>query len=158
MSVYCDTSFFLHRMLPSPHRESAIRAAMDLEGRLGFVPITEFTRFESIQALRFEAWLHKNDRTKGFPYSQTEAALNVFLAEIGSLFRIQSADWPSVFKEAQRQSRTTPDKGWRTADLVHVACAVTDHALEFYSFDHKQNLLAASLGLKTPLLDSASNI
>jgi predicted nucleic acid-binding protein len=151
MTAYCDTSFIIGHLLRTPHRSKALAASAEVEKRLGFVPITEFTRFEIVQGLRFEAWRNKNDRTRGFSLSEIEPALNLFLAQIGSGFEIQAIQWAGVFVEAERMSRATPDHGWRMADLLHVATANLMHADEFYSFDRQQNLLATSQGLKTPL-------
>ena len=117
-----------------------------------FVPITSFTRFEVIQALRFEAWRYRNDRSKGLPADQVEGALNLFLAEIGSSFQLVPILWETVFAQAELFTRSTPEKGWRTVDLVHVATATSLQAAEFFSFDEQQNHLARGQRLKTPLL------
>lgn len=155
MKVYCDTSFFLRQLIPGNERTKAMQTAAELERRLGFVPLTSFTRFEVIQALRFEAWRHRNDRSKGLPPDQVEAALNLFLAEIGSSFRLIPILWETVFAQAELFTRSTPERGWRTVDLVHVASATGMQAAEFFSFDEQQNHLARQQILKTPLLRSA---
>jgi len=152
MIAYCETSFFFRQLTAGPDREQAIELGAQLEERFGFVPITNLTRYECIQGLRFEAWLNQNDRSKGLPLVQVEAALNVFLAQLGIAFRLQTIDWEAAFEESVRLSRTTPEKGWRTIDVLHVAAAITSGAQEFYSFDLDQNELASSRGLKTRLL------
>lgn len=53
---------------------------------------------------------------------------------------------------AELFTRSTPQHGWRTVDLVHVATATSTQAMEFFSFDHRQNTLAKKQGLKVPLL------
>ncbi|MCI0541288.1 MAG: type II toxin-antitoxin system VapC family toxin [Verrucomicrobiales bacterium] len=156
MTAYCDTSFFLRQLVPENDRGRAMQTAVELERRLGFVPITSFTRFEVIQALRFEAWRYRNDRRKGLPPDQVEAALNLFLAEIGSSFQIIPIIWETVFAQAELFTRTTPEKGWRTVDLVHVASATSVQATEFFSFDQQQNHLAGQQRLKTLLPKSAA--
>jgi hypothetical protein len=153
MNCYCDSSFFLRQLLPASIRGDAIQVAADLAERFAFVPITFFTRFEVIQALRFEAWRNQNDRTKGLPPPQVDAALNLFISEIGSAYRIVPIDSSLSFDRAEILTRDTPQKGWRTVDILHVACAIVSGAKEFYSYDHNQNLLARGEGLKTPLLE-----
>jgi predicted nucleic acid-binding protein len=152
MNCYCDSSFFLRQLLPSSLRTNAIQAAADLAKHLAFVPISSFTRFEVIQALRFEAWRNQNDRTKGLPATQVDSALNIFISEIGSAYRIVPVNWNVAFDRAEIITRNTPQYGWRTADILHVACALVSDAKAFYSYDYNQNLLASGEGLKTPLL------
>src|SRR5687768_14146558 len=137
MIVYCDTSFILRQLVPGTDRALAMQVAREVENRLGFIPITKFTRFEVIQALRFEAWRNRNDRTQGLPQSQVEAALNLFLAEIGSSFQISALDLDAVLAQAELFTRSTPEKGWRTVDLIHVASATSVQSLEFFSFDEQ---------------------
>jgi predicted nucleic acid-binding protein len=156
MIVYCDTSFFLRLLVPGNNRAKAMSSAAELERRFGFVPLTSFTRFEVIQALRFEAWRHRNDRNKGLPPAQTEAALNLFLAQIGSSFQLTPVLWETVLAQAELFTRSTPEKGWRTVDLVHVATATSTQAAEFFSFDEQQNRLAGEQGLKIPLLRASA--
>jgi hypothetical protein len=151
MIAYCETSFFIRQLIAGPDRGKANEVGADLEERFGFIPITNLTRYECIQGLRFDAWLNQNDRSKGSPLVQVEAAINIFLAQLGGAFRLQKIDWEEAFDEAVRLSRETPNRGWRTVDVLHVAAAITSGAQEFYSFDADQNQLAASCGLKTPL-------
>jgi len=84
------------------------------------------------------------------PQSQVEA-LNLFLAEIGSSFQISALDLDAVLAQAELFTRSTPEKGWRTVDLIHVASATSVQSLEFFSFDEQQNQLANEQKLKTPL-------
>ena len=149
MTVYCDTSFlFLRQLVPGNERAKAMQTAVELDRRHGFVPITSFTRFEVIQALRFEAWRYSNDRSKGLPLDQVESALNLFPAEIGSSFHLIPILWETVFAQAELLTRSTPERGWRNVDLVHVACATGMQATEFFSFDEAQNHLARQQRLK----------
>ena len=156
MTSYCDTSFFLRQLVPGSQRARAMQVAAELERRFGFVPITSFTRFEVIQALRFDAWRNRNDRSKGLPPDLVEAALNLFLAEIGSSFQLVPILWETVFAQAELFTRSTPEAGWRTVDLVHVATATSMQSAEFFSFDEQQNLLAGRQELKTPLLKTST--
>src|SRR5438067_611150 len=124
MTVYCDTSFFIRHLVPGADRTKATSAADELIERLGTVPITRFARFEVVQALRFEIWRNRKDRSQGLPAQQAEAALNLFLAEIGGSFQITTLEMETVLTEAERLTRSTPEKGWRTIDVIHVASAI----------------------------------
>src|SRR4051812_3537999 len=85
MNFYCDSSFFFRQLIFGDIRADAIQHAEQLARRYKFVPLTAFTRFEVVQGLRFEAWRNRNDRTKGLPAIQVDAALNLFFAHIGPL-------------------------------------------------------------------------
>lgn len=152
MNCYCDSSFFLRQFIPSAARASASDVAVEIAQRFGFVPLTSFTRVEVIQALRFEAWRNRNDRSKGLPALQVDAALNLFVAEIGSAYRVSEVNWEDAFVRAEILSRSTPEHGWRTIDLIHVGAALASGATVFYSYDRDQNLMASKVGLHTPLL------
>jgi predicted nucleic acid-binding protein len=158
MICYCDSSFFLPQLYTSYLQDSAAEIAGEIESALAYVPLTILTRMEVIQALRFEAWLHKHDRTKGMPPTRVNDSLNLFFAELGGLFQIVEADWNKVFARAEALSRSTQDKGWRTMDILHVATAVISGAKTFYSFDRQQNELARSEGMATPLIHFAGGI
>lgn len=151
--VYCDTSLFIRMLLPGDLRARAQSAGEKITGQMGFIPISNLARFETIQAIRFDVWRNKSDKTKGISSGAAESALNLFLAEIGSTFHLVSPTWDNVFAQAELLSRSTADKGWRTVDMLHVAAATASGAVEFYSFDRSQNLLAKEQGLKTPLLN-----
>jgi predicted nucleic acid-binding protein len=151
MTVYCDTSFFLRQLLPGDLRDLARNIGEELENRFRSVPITNLTRFEVVQALRFEVWRYRNDRTKGFSPVQIDLALNLFIAEIGSSLRPVEVEWDDVLLQAESLSRTTGERGWRTVDLLHVASAKCLGVSEFFTFDLNQNALAAEEGFTTPL-------
>jgi len=150
--VYCDTSLFMRMLLPGGLQSKAKNAAEKITTQFGFVPVSSLARFETIQAIRFEAWRNKADKTKGIPAAWAETALNLFLGEIGSTFHLVAPAWENVFAQAELLSRTTTEKGWRTVDMLHVAAATASGVTDFYSFDREQNLLAKEQGLKTPLL------
>jgi predicted nucleic acid-binding protein len=151
MNVYCDTSFFVRQLVPGPDFTEAIQIARDLVGRFGTIPISDLTRFEVIQALRFEAWRNRNDRKQGLPVQTAETALNLFLAEISTSFRLTPLDFGKVLENAESLSRSTPHKGWRTLDVIHVATAISLQAMQFFSFDQQQNQLAREQQMITPL-------
>jgi hypothetical protein len=133
-------------------RAEAAKVSNSILEEIGYIPITSFGRFEVIQALRFEAWLHNKDRSKGTPTALIDVALNLFLAQLGSNIKILSAEWSVVFAEAERLTQGTIENGWRSLDLIHVASASCLGAERFYSFDRQQNLLATKAGLDAPFL------
>jgi predicted nucleic acid-binding protein len=155
MKYYCDTSFFVQQLVPGIFHDRALDTASELADQFGPVPLSELTRFEVLQALRFEAWRNKHNRNTGLPASLLDAALNTFLASIGVSCRIVEAHWSAVFIRAEELTRQTSESGCRTLDVLHVACALEGACRRFYSFDEDQNELARSQGLETPLLGLA---
>jgi hypothetical protein len=93
----------------------AIEISRDLEQRFGSIPITNFTRFEVIQALRFEIWRNRNDRTRGLPREQANAALNLFLGEVGNCFLLNASQF---FSFDQQQNQLANQQGLDTPLLV----------------------------------------
>src|SRR3954463_2796059 len=124
MNFYCDSSFFFRQLIFGDIRADAIQHAEQLARRYKFVPLTAFTRFEVVQGLRFEAWRNRNDRTKGLPAIQVDAALNLFFAHIGPTYRIVPVEWNLVMQRAELISRSTAENGWRSFDVIHVASAL----------------------------------
>ena len=56
--------------------------------------------------------------------------------------------WPTAFRFARWLSRRqTAALGLRSIDILHVACAKTLQAREFFSFDTRQRALASAQGL-----------
>jgi predicted nucleic acid-binding protein len=151
MIDYCDTSVFVQSLLPGPFRAQAQAAIIKIGDKVGTVPLSGLSRFEVVQSLRFESWRFRNNRTQGTPAAQVDAALNTFLAEIGATFKIVSLDWDDVLDRAERLTRSTPERGWRSMDILQVAAALAQNAENFYSLDQLQNELAQREGMKTPL-------
>lgn len=151
MKAYCDTSFFRRRMMPGKFHAEASAAGLAIEGELGFIPLSSLARFEFVQGLRFDVWLHRADKSKGLPAAVADSVLNLFLAEVGGSFHLTLLDYEVVFAQAELLSRQTPVQGYRAPDILHVAAAASLGAEDFYSFDRKQSELANSQGMKTPL-------
>ena len=156
MTFYCDSSFFFRQLIFGDLRADAMHHAGELAQRFKFVPLTAFTRFEVVQGLRFEAWRNRNDRTKGLPAIQVDAALNLFYGHIGPSYRIVPVDWNLAMQRAELISRSTSENGWRSFDVIHVASAIILGAKTFYSYDRVQNELARREGLEIPLHASAT--
>lgn len=65
--------------------------------------------------------------------------------------RLHQADllWRSALNRAAELSRKhTPRLGTRSADVLHVACALELRLSHFLTFDERQRKLAAAAGLK----------
>ena len=57
--------------------------------------------------------------------------------------------WPAVFRLATRLSeRHSASYGTRSLDILHVAAATVMRVEHFVSFDARQRVLAAALGIK----------
>lgn len=61
----------------------------------------------------------------------------------------QAVDWPVALRVAARLSeRHSATTGTRSLDILHVAAAKSLRAEEFVSFDGRQRILAAAVGLR----------
>jgi predicted nucleic acid-binding protein len=102
--------------------------------------------YEFRQSVRFQTWLHAQDRTKGYPQSDGDRALADLQTDLdsGALW-VVAADWPDVHRLAEAISkRHTSAGGHRSLDVLHVATALHLDAREFLTFDTNQRKLAAA--------------
>jgi predicted nucleic acid-binding protein len=150
MIAYPDTSFlcaFYRR------QDNSEQAAAHFAGMPEPLHVASPLLFEFRQSLRWQAYLHSKDATKGFPKSSAQAALAKIQANIASGgVVVVAVAWAEVVQIAERLSaQYTWTEGYRGFDLVHVATALHLGAREFLSFDGRQRQLAAAEGLRTPL-------
>jgi predicted nucleic acid-binding protein len=112
--------------------------------------VSSLMLYEFRQGVRFQAWLHSRDKTKGYPQATASAALEKLQAnlEAGAVVPV-TADWPDVHRLAETLSaRHTMSAGHRSFDILHVATALHLGAREFLTFDANQRKLAAAQKLK----------
>jgi hypothetical protein len=90
----------------------------------------------------------------GFLGHMTHDATNEALADFTTDFaegRLRQADilWRAALNRAAELSEThTRAFGTRSLDVLHVTCALELKARYFLAFDHRQQKLAAAVGLK----------
>ena len=106
--------------------------------------------YEFRQSVRFQVWLQARDKTRGYPQSVAEVALDKLQSNLdtGALV-VVTADWPDVHRLAETLSkRHTMTGGHRSLDVLHVATALHLGAREFLTFDTNQRKLAAAEKLR----------
>lgn len=150
MIAFPDTSFLcaLYRQQHNSPQAAAYFKAMPEA-----LHVTGLLLYEFRQSVRFQVWLHAQDKTKGYPQGIAEAALGKLEAnmEAGALVPV-SADWPDVHRLAETLSkRHTIAGGHRSLDVLHVATALHLGAREFLTFDTNQRKLATAEKLKVKL-------
>jgi predicted nucleic acid-binding protein len=147
MIAFPDTSFlcaFYRRQDNSPQAAAyfkVMREALQVSGLL---------LYEFRQSVRFQVWLHAQDKSKGYPQADGDRALTDLQTDLdtGALV-VVTADWPDVHRLAETLSkRHTMTGGHRSLDVLHVATALHLGAREFLTFDTNQRKLAAAEKLK----------
>ncbi len=109
--------------------------------------------FEFRQSLRFQAYLHSKDASKGFPRAAARMALQKIQTNITSGdVVVVPVEWADVAGISERLSaQYTWTEGYRGFDVIHVATALHLGVSEFLTFDAKQKQLAEAEGLLVPL-------
>ena len=113
-------------------------------GVAGALQVTHHGRTEVINAIcraRFTAELDDD----GLAEAITDFEADYFAG------RLTQADllWRAALNRAAALSRThTPTLGTRSADVLHVACALELGLRNFLTFDDRQRKLAAAVGLR----------
>jgi predicted nucleic acid-binding protein len=137
----CDTSFLFSlygRDANSPRAAAAAKRAAQP------ISLTAFNEFELLNAIRLAVFRRLLPPAAG---ATIIAAFESDLAQ-GNLV-IANCNLSQVLTEAKRLSATnTPNGGYRSFDILHVAAASHLSAKIFLSFDDQQRALAQSVGLK----------
>ncbi|HEX5398433.1 MAG TPA: type II toxin-antitoxin system VapC family toxin [Verrucomicrobiae bacterium] len=147
MIAFPDTSFLCAlyvRQVNSPE------AAAHVKGMTEALHVSGLMLYEFRQSVRFQVWLHARDKSKGYPQTIADAALEKLQANMEASAVVPvSADWPDVHRLAETLSkRHTMAGGHRAFDVLHVATALHLGAREFLTFDANQRKLAAAEKLK----------
>jgi predicted nucleic acid-binding protein len=150
MIAYPDTSFLyaLYRLQAHSGAASAymknLREALHVSGLL---------LYEFHQSLRWQEFLRSRDKHKGFDRAKRLSISADLESDMeAGVLQVVLADWPDVFKIAERLSDSfTSAGGHRAFDILHVATALHFGAVEFLTFDRNQKALAKAEGLKVPL-------
>ena len=149
MTSYPDTSFLCALYRP---QYNSVLAAEYFAKMKEPLHVASPLMFEFRQSLRFQAFLHTRDRSKGFTQREASAALAKFDENLADGFlKAVPVDWPDVVSLADRLSaRHTPKEGTRGFDIIHVATALHLGARKFLTFDSGQKRMALAEGLKVP--------
>jgi predicted nucleic acid-binding protein len=147
MIAFPDTSF-LCALYRRQHNSPA--AAAHFKVLPEALHVSGLLLYEFRQSVRFQVWLHGQDKTKGYPQADCDRALTDVQTDLDTgAVVIATADWPDVHRLAETLSKShTIAGGHRSLDILHVATAVHLGALEFLTFDANQRKLAAAAKLK----------
>jgi predicted nucleic acid-binding protein len=150
MICYPDTSFLCALYRP---QFNSIQASEYFQGMSEPLHVSSPLLFEFRQSMRFQAFLHSRDRSKGFTMKEASAALSQLDENIADGFlKTVPVDWTDLLSVADRlSSKHTQKSGTRGFDILHVATALHLKARNFLTFDAVQRHLAEVEGLKVPL-------
>ena len=106
--------------------------------------------YEFRQSVRFQVWLHAQEKNKGYSQFECNRALVDLETDLetGAVV-VVSVEWPDVHRIAQTLSKNyTLSSGYRAFDILHVATALHLRARQFLTFDARQRKLATAEKLK----------
>lgn len=150
MIAYPDTSFLcsVYRAQVHSARADAYRESMSEP-----LPFSSLLEFEFTQAIRLQVWLHLQDWRKGYVETEADQMMADWESDVArGINRLVPVDHDAVLRLARTLSlKKTSVGGHRTLDLLHVATAVHLGAQDFLTFDDRQRVLAAHVGLNVPL-------
>ena len=136
-----DTGVLLKLYLPEPRATEAIQL---VNGSGNKPPFTKLHALEMRSALRQKAGRGE--------ISATECQKLLMSMEndlAAGVFEVRAVSWPDVFDRAETLSAAHGVATLcRRFETLHVALAVEQHATEFYTFDHRQSLMATAAGLR----------
>jgi hypothetical protein len=139
MTGYADTSFLVSLYVPDGN--SAIAQSTAVRAAIHF-PFTALHALETRNAIELNAF--RNHITS----AQAAQAWASVLTDIrsGNLVR-QRIRWALAFRQPRVQAGVhTKVIGTRSLDILHVICARSVTARDFFSFDRRQRNLASALG------------
>lgn len=147
MIAFPDTSFLcaIYR-----RQDNSPAAAAHFKAMKEPLHLSSLLLYEFRQSVRFQAWLHARDKTRGYPQADADQALADLQTDLdtGAVVLV-AAEWADVHSRAEELSkRHTAAGGHRSLDVLHVATALHLEAEQFLTFDANQRKLAAAAGLK----------
>jgi predicted nucleic acid-binding protein len=147
MIAFPDTSFLCALYVQQDNSPAAAAHFAALPEALA---VSSLLLYEFRQSVRFQIWLHARDKSRGYPRTVAQTALDQLQMNLdaGALVAVP-ADWPEVHKLAEAlSSRHTIAAGHRSLDVLHVATALHLRAPDFFTFDANQRKLCVAEKLK----------
>jgi predicted nucleic acid-binding protein len=141
--LYLDTSALL-KLYVREAGSDVVQAVIEAQDEP--LPIWELQEMELINALRLKVFW--KDITPANADRQIELFDQRKARGLYYFPQIHRAELQSDFRNL---SATTPVRGCRTLDLLHVACALQLGARSFLTFDERQRNLASEFGLEVPV-------
>ncbi|HEV7402898.1 MAG TPA: type II toxin-antitoxin system VapC family toxin [Chthoniobacteraceae bacterium] len=139
--MYADSSFLVSIYKLDANTDAATELAGSLPEPLVY---TALHRLEVSNAFELSVFRGHNTR------AQAQTSLRNLKADIRARVLLpMRINWRVVFRRAaQIAFSETAVLGTRSFDILHVACAEKMGAQEFITFDRRQRLLAAKLGMQ----------
>ena len=149
MAAYCDTNFLLRLYGDLPDSDEVQRL---LAKQSEPVPITWLHQVELPNALQLMVLLARTGNSSQMTPENALLGLTRFEDELAAGDSLTLSPLPvhELVRQARELSlRHTAKHGFRTYDVLHVACALMLECDRFWSFDIRANKLAEIEGLKT---------
>lgn len=140
MRAYLDTSFLVSLYSPDANSAAAARA---MHASKGESLISTLCELEAANALELRVF------RKEISDAQARASATAFEKDLrDGVFQLHPLTDEALEKARQLSRQHTAHLGIRTADLLHIAPALTLRADHLYTFDQQQRELAQRVGLK----------
>jgi predicted nucleic acid-binding protein len=112
--------------------------------------VSNLLLYEFRQSVRFQVWLHAQNKNKGYSRAECDRALADLQSDLDTgAVVVAPADWADVHRLAETLSkRHTITSGHRAFDVLHIATALHLGAREFLTFDANQRKLATAEKLR----------
>jgi predicted nucleic acid-binding protein len=147
MTAFPDTSFLcaIYR-----RQDNSPAAAAHFKAMKEPLHVSTLLPYKFRQSVRFQVWLHAQDKAKGYPQADADRALADLQSDLDTgAVALATVEWPDVRSRAETLSRQhTAAGGHRSLDVLHIATALHLEAEEFLRFDANQRKLARAAGLK----------
>lgn len=108
-----------------------------------------------LSRVEFRSALARRQRNRELTAAHARQAWHRFLIDLDDgLFVVHALSEPH-WSEAEALLDALPDAALRTLDAMHLACARVEMADEFATADRRLAAAARSIGMKTPVFESA---
>ena len=140
MTAYLDASFLVSLYTVDVNSPVAARI---IEDSKGIRIVSTLAELEALNALKLRVF------RKEITVAQADLSAQAFENNLREgVFRLQPLTEQTFERARQLSRQNTARLGTRTADILHIAAALTIGADYLYTFDEQQRKLAKAAGLK----------
>jgi hypothetical protein len=144
VSSYLDTSFLVSLYILDANSAAAART---ISTAVRPFPITPFQELELLNAVELRRFRREIRRV------EADAAKSAIAADLAAGLYMPAPLSGAAFAAARRLVlQHSAELGTRTLDILHVASALALKSSLFFTFDRRQQPLAAAAGLSAPVL------
>jgi predicted nucleic acid-binding protein len=138
--IYLDASFVVSLYSVDANSRTAL-SSLPSSGE--FLTVTKLAELETVNALELRVFRQAISR------AEADASLRTFDEDLRKGVFLRTGIPESAYERARKLSLLiTARVGVRTIDLLHVAAALELGATDFFTFDVRQQSVAADAGLK----------